>query len=152
LKGKSVRKRKYERKAAKAKAGRKLRSDPFDPASFPGPGLKKLRLVRRMAVEAALLGRETLRIAGPHRFSQADLAKARKALDQELAERRRSKQQLTKDQLFIARIEELRANGEKDPVAVAGAEFGLGRSGAYKWRKRIESLQKSTKSGRKWTR
>jgi hypothetical protein len=126
-----MRKRKYEQKP---KPARRLRI-PFDEVF---PDLKKLPWHRRMSVQRILLGLETVPVAEELRPpSAADLAKGRKLIDEALAsESGRSLHQQTKQQQLIARVEALRAKGEKKAVEIACAEFEVPRRTAYDWLKR----------------
>jgi hypothetical protein len=124
----SVRKRKYEQKP---KPARRLRIS-FDEAF---PDLKKLPWRRRMRLEAILLGLETVPIQEELRPpSAADLAEARKVIDEALAgERGRALPQQTKQQRLIARVEVLRAKGVKKAVEIACAELNVPGRTAYRW-------------------
>jgi hypothetical protein len=122
-----VRKRKYERKP---KPAREL-AIPFDEAF---PGLKKLPLPHRMSVRAILLGHETVPTSEWQQpQSAADRAEARKVIDELAGESGRAQ---TKQQRLIARVEALRAKGEKKAVEIACAEIDVPRRTAYEWLKR----------------
>jgi hypothetical protein len=136
-----VRKRKYEQKP---KPARRLRI-PFDEVF---PDLKKLPWRRRMSVQRILLGLETVPVAEELRPpSAADIAKARKVIDEALAGGRgRALPQQTKQQrLLIARVDELRAKGEKKVVEKACTEFRVSRRTAYAWLKSRRLCKKCKK-------